>query len=226
MVNMSDYGIHPSDELVRLFRDRPYQGCSPEKARFVVIGNDANYSPQISNHPFFSKILEYHQDGISFWKKNLVHHPFLHAEYPFDRTRGGFRYHKNFSKLGLDSTFADQVSFVELLEIPTTGNTGENKKLFFELMSPGHLCWLEDVLFSGQRKFVLINQTLSKNVFEINKRFGELSKLRDALENSKFGDTISLGGESQLYNGYSFSHTVTNQYLAELSTRVKGFLRS
>ena len=38
------YESHPSLALHALFRAKPYQGAAPEKARFVVVGLDANYA--------------------------------------------------------------------------------------------------------------------------------------------------------------------------------------
>lgn len=79
------YGIHPSSELVSLFGKKPYQGQAPERAQVVVLGNYANYSAKVSEHPFFKTILSYHRDGVTFWKKHGRHHPFLLDSYPFDR---------------------------------------------------------------------------------------------------------------------------------------------
>lgn len=118
------YGIHPSQKLVKLFAEKPYQGADPKEAKILIIGNDANYSPDNSSHHFFERILEYHADGVGFWRANGVHHPFLLPEYPFDRRKGGVRYHLNFSKLGFGTDHAEAISFVELLNVPTTGNTG------------------------------------------------------------------------------------------------------
>src|SRR5687767_3774781 len=94
------YGIHPSEELLDNFRSKPFQGRDPRHARVVVLGTDANYSPSISDHEFFREILEYHEDGVTYWKRHGVHHPFLRSTYPFDRRRDGVRYHRNFRKMG------------------------------------------------------------------------------------------------------------------------------
>ena len=58
------YLPHPSPELNELFAHKPYQGASPEHAKFLFVGLDANYAPQIANKPIFSKIREYHHDGV------------------------------------------------------------------------------------------------------------------------------------------------------------------
>lgn len=83
---------------------------------------------------FFSRILDYDSDGMLFWQKQKKRHPFMLAEYPFDKRRGGVRYHFNFSKMGFTSEYAECFSFTELLNIPTMGNTGDDKERFFELL--------------------------------------------------------------------------------------------
>lgn len=219
----TDYQIHPSNELCELFRSNPFQGVHPQNAQIIVIGNDANYSPQISAHPFFKVILQYHRDGVTFWKKHGVHHPFLHADYPFSKNKGGVTYHRNFSKLGLDSTFADSVSFVELLNVPTIGNTGQNKKLFYEMMDTNHLNWLEEIILTGRKKFVLVNQTLASNISIIRKRFGAMARLEPLISGRKPGVIAYNSDSVVLFNGYSFSYTVTNNYLASLSKDMRSF---
>ena len=176
------YQIHSSTELTKLFKEKPYQGQNPEKAKVLIVGNDANYSSEISNDKFFERILEYHLDGISFWKNHEIHHPFLLSEYPFDKRKDGVRYHMNFNKMQFNSKHAEYFSFVELLNVPTTGNTGSNKNLFFEMLNENHLKWLEKVIFHGEKKFVLINQTLVRSIKQISKKFGIFRELFEAIE--------------------------------------------
>jgi len=220
---VSAYGIHPSSELRELFLSKPYQGATPKNAKLIVVGNDANYSSEISDHPFFELILQYHADGVAFWKKHLIHHPFLHSRYPFNKNIGGVTYHRNFSKLGLDSSFADKTSFVELLNVPTIGNTGQNKNLFFEMMDIDHLNWLEESLLGGKKKFVLVNQTLSRNISIIAKKLGVMTKFERLLSGQKPGTIAYRSASIVLFNGYSFSYTVTNKYLASLSSLIRSF---
>lgn len=79
------FGLHPSEELVRLFREKPYQGQDPQKASVIFLSSDANYSPEISEHRFFNYILEYHQDGVTFWMRHGCHHPFMLPDYPLHK---------------------------------------------------------------------------------------------------------------------------------------------
>lgn len=218
-----NYSKHPNIELVNLFKEKPYQGQHPEKAKVIVIGNDANYSPQISEHFFFKKIKEYHSDSVSFWKKYGKHHPFLLPDYPFNKTKDGVRYHLNFNKMQFNSEHAEYFSFVELLDIPTIGNT--DKKIFFELMNVQHLKWLENIIWKDQKKFVLVNQTLAATIKKIEKKFGVFGELSNVLLGKSVPSVVLDNQRIKLFNGYSFSHTVTNDYLTSLSKMIKEFIQ-
>ena len=129
------FAIHPSKVLVDLFRNKPYQGQSPLDAKVIFLSSDANYSPEISNHSFFNSIIEYQRDGIKFWENYGHHHPFLLEDFPFNKTSGGRPFHNTFSRLGLTQKYAKNISFLELLDIPTIGNKSENKDLFYSLIN-------------------------------------------------------------------------------------------
>lgn len=218
------YDMHPSSDLVRLFAAKPFQGQDPSKAKILVIGNDANYSPEISSHDFFRRILEYHSDGIRFWQKHKKHHPFMLAEYPFDKRRGGVRYHLNFSKMQFPSEYAEYFSFVELLNIPTMGNTGDDKERFFELLSRDHLNWIENLILCGEKKLVIVNQTLVNSMKQIQKRLGVLGTLGRILDGKEAPSVILENDNVVLYNGYSFAYSVTNAYLDGLRNKILAFL--
>ena len=134
---MDEYGIHPSVELQQLFREQevPTQGQSIGQASVIFIGLDANYSADLLAYPdFFERILEYHRDGVGFWKSHGVHHPFLLPNYPLPKTGGGVPYHRHFRAMNLTSGYADAVAFAELLNVPTTGRT--ERRIFWELFDP------------------------------------------------------------------------------------------
>jgi hypothetical protein len=218
------YGIHPSSELIEIFRRRPYQGQDPEQTQVLIIGNDANYSASISSHEFFSKIVEYHSDGIRFWTTHGHHHPFLLNEYPFDKRKGGVRYHSNFAKMMFTPLDAPHFSFVELLDVPTIGNTGSDTDLFFRLLDRRHLQWLEHLIFSPQRKFVLVNQTLARMIERISRHHNVLTRLSALLEGTKArGPALAING-TEIYNGYSFSHSISNSYLSDLAQSIRAFV--
>jgi hypothetical protein len=71
------YYKHPSDQLNYAFSLKPFQGANPEMAKFLFIGLDANYAKEIDRSPIYQPLLEYLDDGITFWSKYGVHHPFL-----------------------------------------------------------------------------------------------------------------------------------------------------
>src|SRR5665647_578738 len=77
-------------ELRNIFMDKPYQGQDPEKAKILFVGRDANYPDLPCKHPFFKRIKEYHRDGVAFWEKYEVHHPFLYNDFPFPKNAGGY----------------------------------------------------------------------------------------------------------------------------------------
>lgn len=80
------YYAHTSELLNREFTARPFQGATPESATFLFVGLDANYSPTIEQSPVFPRLLEYLKDGVAFWRRYGVHHPFLLPGYRGDVT--------------------------------------------------------------------------------------------------------------------------------------------
>jgi len=142
------YQIHSSENLVSLFEAKPYQGADPMKARFLFVGLDANYSPAIEKSGIFPALLEYHDDGVAFWQKHHVHHPFLLPEYSGD----GQFYHKSFARIGFTHHHATDVSFVELLQLPTIGRS----KLSPEDLESRHLAWLRDAMINGDARYVFL----------------------------------------------------------------------
>lgn len=143
------YQPHPSQKLTEMFRDKPYQGAPPESAEFVFVGLDANYDAQIENSPAFPCVLEYHYDGVAFWRRHKVHHPFLLADYWGD----GQRYHRNFARTGFEPEDACRVSFVELLHIPTVGRS----KLVAKDLDSAHLKWLDGIIQRGAKRNVFLS---------------------------------------------------------------------
>lgn len=190
-----NYGVHPSIELVNLFRKSPYQGQNPKDAKVIFIGLDANYTSQISSHKFFQKIIEYQKDGVAFWRKYGVHHPFLLEDYPFKRNMDGVPYHRNFSKLRLPSDFASNISFVELLDVPTIGTT--NESVFLKLINPNHLRWLDAIVSEGQPRAIILSDSVIRKMIKFEESF---KCLRSATNQTGL---IKKIGETHIYK---FSH--------------------
>jgi hypothetical protein len=148
------YQQHPSHELKKLFARQPYQGAIPSSAKFLFVGLDANYSAGIENTPIFQNVLEYHQDGVSFWRRHGVHHPFLLSQYRGD----GRRYHATFAKIGFKPEHAELVSFVELLHVPTIGRN----KLSPEDLNPSHLQMLNSAILEGDAEHIFISAGVAR----------------------------------------------------------------
>lgn len=113
------YLSHPNDKLHQLFSLKPYQGADPAAATFLFFGLDANYDPEIGDKACFSEVVSYLEDGVRYWKERGFHHPFRHPEYKGD----GALYHRRFAEIGFTKEHAEQVSFVELIDVPTSGRS-------------------------------------------------------------------------------------------------------
>ena len=152
-----------------MYKRQPYQGAAPESADFVFIGLDANYSTDIEASEVFAEVLEYHADGPGFWRKYGVHHPFLLPQYRGD----GRRYHHTFAKIGFRPKHADCVSFVELLDFPTTGRN----QLSLEDLNESHLKRIRNVIFNSRARFLFLSAGVLR-LLERTKLFSELSNVK------------------------------------------------
>jgi hypothetical protein len=142
------YVPHPSSELNDLFTRKPYQGVAPEEATILFLGLDANYHPGIASSSIYPKVLEYHADGVTFWQKYGVHHPFLLPGYSGD---GSF-YHQSFARIGFGPEHVHLISFIELLDVPTVGRSS----LVAADLSGAHLKRLNEVIIEGPALYVFI----------------------------------------------------------------------
>ena len=126
------FGKHPSKILQEVFSERPFQIQEPEKAKIIFLGLDANLDKNIEqNELFFNEMIGYFRDGINYWKSNRIHTPMLKDTYK----GGGKRYHKQFCKLGFSSKNAEDICFLELLNICTYGRTTENINIFMDMLN-------------------------------------------------------------------------------------------
>lgn len=143
------YEPHPSLRLTELFRARPWQGADPMRCEFLFVGLDANYAPDIEQSEIFPALLDYHDDGVGFWQRRGVHHPFLLPGYRGD----GRRYHRNFARLGFTAADAARVSFIELLHVPTVGRN----RLDASDLSSEHLALLDQAIRQGEARHVFVS---------------------------------------------------------------------
>jgi hypothetical protein len=163
------YQPHPSEVLNTQFRQQPYQGVEPSRATFLFVGLDANYDPDIENSPSFHSVLEYHNDGVAFWQRHGVHHPFLLPEYRGD----GRRYHRTFARIGFTPKHANLVSFAELLHVPTVGRS----KLVPQDLDPAHLGMLNSAILHGKAKHIFVSASVMR-LMQASKAFPWLPKER------------------------------------------------
>ena len=161
----NNYSKHPSKALSDLFKNRSFQGQDPNEAKIIFLGLDANFASNVEETGFFSFIKEYLNDGVNFWGKYHVHHPFLLPNFP---KGDGVTYHKRFSKLNLNHYRAKDISFVELLDIPTIGKT--NYKQLKQLLNIDYLKKLDKILLNNSHQKILF---LSKSVYN------QLSKVKN-----------------------------------------------
>ena len=148
------YGIHPSEVLRQYFEAKPYQGAAPDSARFLFFGLDANFDHGIENSDAYPDIRAYLEDGVRFWKTNKEHHhhPFLLPSY----CGSGRGYHERFARIGFGHEHADQVSFVELLHLPTFGSGRPVKAQLKE----SHLSQLEEWVQDGSARYIFIPKSV------------------------------------------------------------------
>ena len=148
------YVAHPCRELNDLFAHKPYQGAAPDQATFLFVGLDANYDEQIGTRPGFAKILEYHSNGVAFWRAHGVHHPFLLPEYSGD----GRFYHRSFARIGFTPEHAGLISFIELLHVPTVGRN----TLVAADLALSHLKLLNDIILDGQALHIFLPAAVAR----------------------------------------------------------------
>ncbi|MCD6534118.1 MAG: hypothetical protein J7L25_08595 [Deltaproteobacteria bacterium] len=123
-------------------------------AKFLFVGLDANYDHEIETKSTFKEIIEYHENGVMFWEKHDVHHPFLLSGY----NGSGKLYHENFAQIGFTSEHANLVSFIELLHTPTTGRS----RLSVEDLNINHLLTVNKWIVDGDSKYVFLSAGVIK----------------------------------------------------------------
>jgi len=148
------FSAHPRPSLTSLLREKPYQGANPSEARFLFIGLDANYDAEVERKPIFTKLQEYHEDGVAFWRNHQVHHPFRLPQYTGD----GRFYHRSFARIGFKPEHAAQVSFIELLHLPTVGQS----KLVPADLNSQHLRMLNEVVLAGAARHIFVPQAVQR----------------------------------------------------------------
>lgn len=205
------YEQHPSDELNALFRERPFQGAEPERAQFVFVGLDANYDAGLQLSPSYRDVIEYHTDGVAFWKRHGVHHPFLLPAYRGD----GRRYHANFARVAFTPADADQVSFIELLHVPTVGR---NRLLPHDL-DRRHLARIDALVRGGHAKHVFV----SDGVVRLMLASGQFPWLSPAAQRAETLPVLYSRAGTRVYRHLHFSNY--GKFQARLALEARAIAR-
>jgi hypothetical protein len=207
------YTLHPSEKLVDLFREKPWQGCEPYEAQFLFIGLDANYAADIERT--LPEIFDYLSCGPDFWRKTSLHHPFRLPHYK----GSGKRYHDKFAEIGFKPEHADFVSFVELLHLPTTGRS----PLTVKDLSTDHLRKLSAVIDGGKANYVFASSEVIR-LMKQSKVFPWLDR-RMERKDGTFDIVHEQNGQTiyQMYHFSCYGHQLEmlNRQIAELRQIVK-----
>jgi hypothetical protein len=225
-MGVDEFGQHDFDKLKKIFIEKPFQGQYPDKSKVLFVGQDANYPKDISNE-LFKYILEYHENGVCFWKKYGIHHPFLLPE--FKKEVGGIAYHKKFTKLCLGPKYAEHISFVELTDIPTFGNTGKGGPgKFSALLTTSHIIQLQNWILNSGDKLVFMPRTvMSVYLSKVYKKTELMKWLIDCDKKEGDGDEPIKLFDSDgviIYKYNHFSGAVSNKHIDKISIIIRDFL--
>lgn len=202
------YHQHPSAALNKAFSLKPFQGVEPERGKFLFVGLDANYDPNIEASSIFKQVLLYLENGVEFWKRFGVHHPFMLPAYRGD----GRFYHKSFAEIGFRPEHADDVSFVELMHVPTYGTSN----LMPQDLDADHLVKLNQAILCGTAEYVFISDKVAR-LMRASGRFNWMPP-----EPQNLGQPLKVWHKTQnktIYWHYHFS--VYGKFLAEKRNQLK-----
>jgi hypothetical protein len=211
------YGRHPSNKLNDAYKG--YQGQKPEEAQYIFWGLDANFAADIEDNPAFPEVLDYLNDGVTYWKHHGRHHPFLSSAYA---RRAGRTYHRNFSKLRLTVDYADKISFVELLKFPTHGNTDVRVMRQMIAENPEHLRELDELLFTPTVvKNVYIARGAYRHLYNVGQAYNCFAVL-PAPDQFNINTLYQVGtyGSAKFYVTTHFSDAISDNHLAEIRATI------
>jgi len=188
------YFPHPDLRLQELFAAKPYQGADPASARFLFFGLDANYAPNLPSQPVYSEVVSYLEDGVAYWKRTGFHHPFRDPAYRGD----GKLYHRRFAEIGFRPEHAEQVSFVELIDVPTSGRSALHGNDF----RPEHLVRLREWVLGGAARYIFIPPGVARLLEQTN-QFSWLPSAATALAGSL--PVLMQKEEKMIFRPFHFS---------------------
>jgi len=217
----STFEKHPSKLLNDLYLKKNYQGANPINAKVLFVGRDPNWAIDVETQEMFNSVSEYLNDGITFWKKNNIHHPFLLPNYKGD----GKRYHRIFSKLKIESRFSSNISFVELVGFPTTGMAKTNNKIYREFLllesNRNNLLELDKLLNHSDKKIFIAWGLMDDFKFLYNKT-GLFKKFAELLKSEM--NINDLNQSDNIYIHRHFSDAISNVTLEKMQNELRIFL--
>jgi len=211
------FKLHPSKELKDIYKRNPHQGADPLKANIIFVGRDPNWNEGIEDTNHFKIIKEYLEDGVSFWKKYRVHHPFLLNEYRGD----GKRYHSMFAKIGLDKNYAEEITFIELIGLPTVGMSKKRPKLFKEILfskeNQKHLLKIDSIL-NNESKLIFLAWGLLTDIKLINSKTGLFKKIASIDKTTL--DIKTFNKINNIHIHKHFSDSISNETIAKIRNAI------
>ncbi len=217
----STFEKHPSKLLNDLYLKKNYQGANPIYAKVLFVGSDPNWAINVETQEMFNSVSEYLNDGITFWKENNIHHPFLLPNYKGD----GKRYHRIFSKLKIESRFSSNISFVELVGFPTTGMAKTNNKIYREFLllesNRNNLLELDKLLNHSDKKIFIAWGLMDDFKFLYNKT-GLFKKFAELLKSEM--NINDLNQSDNIYIHRHFSDAISNVTLEKMQNELRIFL--
>jgi len=119
--------------------------------------------------------------------------------------------------MNLSSEYADQISFVELLRVPTTGNT--QKTRFWELFDQEHAKRLDIILSSGRSRLVLLSNGVIQTMRKANKNFGLFLWLPKSISPGCFKRI----GNTEIHKVMHFSASISDEQIADMGELIRNY---
>lgn len=213
----SNFQKHQSQALISLYNKRNYQGANPFEAKILFVGKDPNWAINIEESYVFNLVEEYLSDGVKFWQKYNIHHPFLHPKYDGE----GKKYHKAISRLSLQNNMADKISFIEIIGFPTTGMSSSNQKKFTQYLlsseNERHIKEL-DKLLNDSEKLIFLFWGLIDYLKLLNLKTGLFKKFAN-LDKTSMSRT-DLNKVGNIYFHKHFSMGISQETLNKINVEI------
>jgi|JI10StandDraft_1071094.scaffolds.fasta_scaffold248265_3 hypothetical protein len=220
-MTQSIFQRHPSQKLNLLYKVKSYQGANPTFAKILFIGRDPNWDISIDESPIFDLINEYLNDGVQFWQKYNIHHPFLHPKYDGE----GKKYHNAISRLNFENRLANYISFIEIIGFPTTGMSSTKNRLFNEYLLSDenleHLIEL-DILLNDSDKLIFVYWGMLDLLKYLNRKTGLFAKFKEIDKKSMCRTDLNKFGN--IYFHKHFSMGISPATLSKISNEVLSYL--